>query len=103
VPPLVDTTSGSALAISALPSGPELVALLAELAKLRAAATRSPSSSTPRSTQRGYCWTHGSTANSAHTSATCRNKAPGHVDTATWRNKCGGCSTQYVPPSRRST
>lgn len=90
---------GTALAATALPSGPELIALLTELATLRQAkipATRSASAN------RGYCWTHGSSSNSEHTSATCNNKAPGHVDTATWRNKCGGNEQKYVPRHRRS-
>jgi hypothetical protein len=112
--------TGTALAAAAtLPTGPELAALLAELAKLSAAASQLVASAqrpavpqAPRPPQlasatpapaRGYCWTHGSTANGTHTSATCRNKAPGHVDTATWRNKQGGNKTAYVPPSRRPT
>jgi hypothetical protein len=103
VSPPVPTTLGSANAITALPSGPELVALLAELAKLRTLQAPQSTSGTSRSTQRGYCWTHGSTANSSHTSATCRNKAPGHVDTATWRNKQGGNTERYVPPAKPST
>jgi hypothetical protein len=94
------TLDGSALAATALPSGPELLALLTELAALRKGQTPGPPAPRPTSSARGYCWTHGSTANSAHTSATCKNKAPGHVDTATWRNKCGGNAQRYVPPTR---
>jgi hypothetical protein len=97
---------GAALAGTALPSGPELVALLTELAKFRAAAATRPTptrAATTPGAQRGYCWTHGSTANAEHSSATCRNKAPGHVDTATWRNKHGGNPGNYTPPSRRGT
>jgi hypothetical protein len=95
-----ETPDGSACAVTALPSGPELIALLTELATLRK--TQPANSTTPRSltSARGYCWTHGSTTNSTHTSATCKNKAPGHVDTATWRNKCGGNAQRYVPPNR---
>ncbi len=101
VQPVIEapTATGTALAATALPSGPELIALLTELAAFR---KNQPTNSTRPTTQRGYCWTHGSTTNNAHTSATCRNKAPGHVDTATWRNKCGGNTQQYVPPTRRS-
>lgn len=98
VPP--PSSPGTALAATVLPSGPELIALLAELAQLRANAPTPVTKNTSTAT-RGYCWTHGSTANSAHTSATCKNKLPGHVDTATWRNKQGGNAGTYVPPSRR--
>jgi hypothetical protein len=34
-----------------------------------------------------YCWTHGKCA---HASATCNNRAPGHVDSATMENKQSG-------------
>lgn len=37
-----------------------------------------------------YCWTHGLGKNRAHTSATCNNKAEGHVDAATADNMMGG-------------
>jgi hypothetical protein len=107
-PPVVSgaplDSSIAALAATVLPSGAELVALLTELAKFRAAATNNakPTSNPVKPTARGYCWTHGSTTNSSHSSATCRNKAPGHIDTATWRNKQGGNATTYVPPVRRA-
>ena len=95
---------GSALAATALPSGPELIALLLELRNLRAAAAKAPTAPAPNQKAtpgpRGYCWTHGSSSNGAHTSATCKNKAPGHVDTATWRNQQGGNPAIYVPRSR---
>jgi hypothetical protein len=38
----------------------------------------------------GYCWTHGSSRNTQHTSRTCTRKAPNHNDAATFRNKLGG-------------
>jgi hypothetical protein len=101
-PATPSTSDGAALAVTALPSGPELLALLTELATLRKAATPSATPAPrPAASSRGYCWTHGSTTNNAHSSATCRNKAPGHIDTATWRNKCGGNSERYTPPNRR--
>jgi hypothetical protein len=117
IQPIVPTVDGTALATATLPSGPELVAMIAELHKLRAAAAqlaasaqqshvpraaRPPQPAAAAPTARGYCWTHGSTANGTHTSATCLNKAPGHVDTATWRNKQGGNPASYVPLSRRA-
>ena len=42
-----------------------------------------------------YCWTHGRSDNLAHTGETCNNKATGHVETATWRNKMGGSDKDY--------
>ena len=44
-----------------------------------------------------YCWTHGSSKNTAHTSATCLNKAEGHVDDATIKNKKGGSDKVWGP------
>jgi hypothetical protein len=44
---------------------------------------------------RGYCWTHGLMHNPRHTSATCKNKAEGHQDTATVDNKMGGKTTVF--------
>ena len=41
-----------------------------------------------------YCWSHGRTRIPLHTSANCRNKKGGHIDTATLHNKQGG-STRY--------
>jgi hypothetical protein len=38
----------------------------------------------------GYCWTHGYKVRQGHNSATCRNKAQGHQDTATRDNNMGG-------------
>jgi hypothetical protein len=41
-----------------------------------------------------YCWTHGGCA---HLGPSCRNKADGHQDAATFENKMGG-STANCPP-----
>ena len=39
----------------------------------------------------GYCWTHGyNPVGRAHSSSTCKNKAPGHVDSATAASRQGG-------------
>ena len=46
-------------------------------------------------TQMSYCWTHKRSDNLAHTDETCRNKADGLIDTATWRNKQGGSEKDY--------
>jgi hypothetical protein len=43
----------------------------------------------PPPTVSSFCWTHGSGRNLSHTSATCKNKAPGHQDTATSSNTMG--------------
>lgn len=44
-----------------------------------------PNSRTRR--QRKYCWTHGGCG---HSSSACKNKAQGHIDSATFQNKQGG-------------
>jgi hypothetical protein len=38
----------------------------------------------------GYCWTHGYQVRKGHDSATCRAKAEGHKDGATWANIMNG-------------
>ena len=47
---------------------------------------------TPHHNQPGwhFCWTHGLSRSSRHTSATCINKAVGHITTATIENMQGG-------------
>jgi hypothetical protein len=58
---------------------------------------------------RYYCWTHGLHGNSAHTSQTCTNPAPGHIRNATIGSMKGGNNTinrrrdepaVYQPPVR---
>jgi hypothetical protein len=48
---------------------------------------------------RSYCWTHGHLQNPRHTSATCKNKRDGHVDSATASNRQGGSADTptYTP------
>ena len=46
-----------------------------------------------------YCWTHGVTSNLRHTSATCRRKATGHQDDATYNDRKGGTHSSLVPES----
>ena len=41
---------------------------------------------------KSYCWTHGRTRRNDHTSATCRNKAEGNIDTATLEDRQSGSS-----------
>jgi hypothetical protein len=42
-----------------------------------------------------YCWTHGHTTNSNHTSASCQKQADGHKVTATKTNTMGGSDHVY--------
>ena len=44
-----------------------------------------------------YCWTHGSSKNVKHTSKTCENKAEGHDDDATMKDKKGGSTKVWGP------
>ena len=44
-----------------------------------------------------YCWTHGTTSNLRHTSATCRRKASGHQDDATYSDCKGGTQASLIP------
>ena len=44
-----------------------------------------------------YCWTHGITSNLRHSSATCRRKATGHKEDATFHDRNGGCQSSLVP------
>jgi hypothetical protein len=48
--------------------------------------------------EKTYCWTHGSSNNCRHTSATCKNKAPGHRDDATATNTLGGSTKVWTAP-----
>jgi hypothetical protein len=48
-----------------------------------------------------YCWTHGSSTNSRHTSATCKSKAEFHQDGATMENKMGGSEYVYSAADAR--
>jgi hypothetical protein len=90
---------GAINAATMIPTAHELAALMSEITRLRAAAAKRVATAP---IARGYCWTHGSTTSTSHSSATCKNRMEGHVETATWRNKCGGNPNSYVPPSRRS-
>ena len=73
-----------------------LVALAQSVAELKANKTepkqkRSPPAST--FTPWTYCWTHGGKMRNGHDSKTCRSKADGHQNEATFTNKLNG-STQ---------
>ena len=48
-----------------------------------------------------YCWSHGASQNSSHTSKTCRAKKEGHQDAATLENQMGGSTKVYTDDDRR--
>jgi hypothetical protein len=50
---------------------------------------------------RGYCWTHGHTTNSNHTSATCNHRGDGHQATATLSHPMGGNTDNFIPRFQR--
>ena len=49
----------------------------------------------PNNSSTSYCWTHGHTTNSSHTSASCQKQANGHEVTATKTNTMGGSTHVY--------
>jgi len=49
----------------------------------------------PNNSGTSYCWTHGHTTNSSHTSASCQKQADGHKVTATKINTMGGSAHVY--------
>jgi len=66
----------------------------AQLATLIAAMT-TQTRNHPKNSGTSYCWTHGHTTNSAHTSASCKKQADGHEVTATKTNTMGGSAYVY--------
>jgi hypothetical protein len=48
-----------------------------------------------------YCWTHGHTTNSSHTSATCNHPGEGHQATVAASNAMGGNTANFVPRFQR--
>ena len=66
----------------------------AQLATL-IAAMKTQTSDRPNNSGNSYCWTHGHTTNSAHTSASCKKQADGHEVTATKTNTMGGSAYVY--------
>jgi hypothetical protein len=49
-----------------------------------------------------YCWTHGISTNSRHTSATCMNPAENHQAAATMENTMGGSTRVWSEADRRA-
>jgi hypothetical protein len=73
----------------------EFALLMAELKLLRIQAqannaAQAPRPFVPRTDTMSYCWSHGTSRNPNHTSATCNHKQPGHQDHATLANQMGG-------------
>jgi hypothetical protein len=50
---------------------------------------------------RGYCWTHGHTTNSNHTSSTCNYRSDDHQATATFSHAMGGNTDNFIPRFQR--
>ena len=48
-----------------------------------------------------YCWSHGTSSNIAHTSATCCSKLNGHQYAATETNKLGGSTQVWLASDRK--
>ena len=65
--------------------------------------TTHPTTNTRGATPRPntYCWSHGASQNSSHTSETCRAKMEGHQDAATLENQMGGSTKVYTDNDRR--
>ena len=78
---LLNTTSSQAGYAGAAKNGPP-----SHTAQPTASGT--PTSNT---TPMYYCWSHGLTPNSTHTSKTCTSRQPGHRAEATVDNMLGGC------------
>jgi hypothetical protein len=57
-----------------------------------AATTPRPPAPTSSPTSFYYCWSHGLSKHANHTSATCHNKAVGHIVDSTLNNMKGGCN-----------
>jgi hypothetical protein len=86
---------GYANILAATPS--VLLSLLPDLLSLPFSALSVSTPSTALS-EKTYCWTHGSSNNRRHTSATCKNKVPGHRDDATATNTLGGSTKVWTAP-----
>jgi len=59
------------------------------------AAMKTQTRDRPNNSGTSYCWTHGHTTNSSHTSASCQKPADGHEVTATKTNTMGGLAHVY--------
>jgi hypothetical protein len=66
----------------------------AQLATL-IAAMKTQTRDRPNNSGTSYCWTHGHTTNSSHTSTLCQKQADGHEVTATKTNTMGGLAHVY--------
>jgi hypothetical protein len=91
-------TTGSLGYANILATAPSVLLLLVpDLLSLPFSALLVSNSSATLS-EKTYCWSHGSSNNHWHTSATCKNKAPGHRDDATAANPLGGSTKDWTAP-----
>jgi hypothetical protein len=97
------TTTQAALSASELALARALAQVYLSLGSTAASAANisavTPATSVERS--RGYCWTHGHTTNSSHTSATCNHPVEGHQANATASNAMGGNAENFIPLFQR--
>jgi hypothetical protein len=97
------TTTQAALAASELALARALAQVSLSSGSTAALATNissiTPSLSGARS--RGYCWTHGHTTDSSHTSATCNHRDDSHQATATAAHSMGGDTDNFIPRFQR--
>jgi hypothetical protein len=97
------TTTQAALAASKLALARALAQVYLSSGSTAASATNisaiTPASSGAR--LRGYCWNHGHTTNSSHTSSTCNHRDDGHQATATAAHSMGGNTGNFIPRFQR--
>jgi hypothetical protein len=96
-------TTRTALAASELALARALAQVSLSSASTAASATNISAITPATSVEspRGYCWTHGHTTNSSHTSATCNHPGEGHQTTATASNVMGGNTDTFVSHFQR--
>jgi hypothetical protein len=97
------TTTQAALAASELALARALVQVSLSSGSTDASAVNisAITPATPGERPRGYCWTHGHTTNSSHTSATCNHPGEGHQANATASNAMGGNTDNFIPRFQR--
>jgi hypothetical protein len=91
-------TTGSLGYANVLAAAPSVLPSLAPDSLSLPFSALSVSNSSATLSEKTYCWTHGSSNNRRHTSATCKNKAPGHRDDATAANPLGGSTKVWTAP-----
>jgi hypothetical protein len=74
----------------------------AQMKEFMAAVTAAKPAPAAPKRERGYCWTHGHTSGTNHTSANCLYPAEGHQQEATAQNKMNGSNAQFRPANRNN-